>query len=157
MHVPYAGDVAAEIDRTAWSQLVTQLIAQESGGNKTMFAATVGVDRKTVTRWVQGENSVSEEGVRAVARALGLSARDLLVQVGYYGTDELPAETPAPTPAAEVDAAEKLIRESDLPPSIKRELIAHVRRQRAEQERDAAAKRLADTQQMLKIVQRGRR
>lgn len=151
-HVPYAGLVSAEIDRAAWARVVTQLVQQESAGNKTRFAAAIGVDRKTVTRWVQGDHAVSEESVRAVARALGLPARDLLIQVGYYKATDLPAVV-AEARIAEEDAAIKLIRESNAPPSLKAELIAHLERLREEHERQ----RLAEAERSLKLGMRGRR
>jgi hypothetical protein len=145
--------VAAEIDRQAWARVVAQLAAQESAGNKTLFAATIGVDRRTVIRWIQAQVAVSEESVRTVARKLGLQARDLLVQVGYYQAGELPAAAPTERRVAQEDEAIKLVRESDAPPSLKRELIEHLTALREEHERQ----RLAEAQRSLKLGMRGRR
>ncbi len=149
MRVLYPGEVATpKIDRSAWAAVVAALIDQESGGNQTHFGLAVGVDRKTVARWLAGTVDVSEEKVRAVARALGQPARDLLVRVGYYQADELPAED-VPTPA-ETDAAIELVRNSNLSLSAKRELISHLMAQREEYRRQ----QLAEAQRLIELAGR---
>lgn len=150
-HALYPVGVAApKIDRDAWASLVRELIDQESAGNQTHFGLAVGVDRKTVGRWLSGMHDVSEEKVRSVARALGIPPRDLLVRVGYYRADELPAEEP---PTAE-DAAIDLVRNSDLSLSAKRELIEHLIAQREEQRRQ----QVAEAQRLIDLARRrGRR
>lgn len=156
MHVLYPLDVPPRpvaIDKDAWATLLGELIQQETGGNKAQFAANIRVDRRTVTRWLGGQVSVSEESVRLVARELGLPVGDLLVRLGYYTAEDLPAEPIAERLVVEDDEAIKLIRDSDAPPSLKRELIEHLLAQRAEHERQ----RLAEAQRMLELGMRGRK
>lgn len=142
--------MAAAIDRAAWAALVRRLMAAESNGNQSQFADTIKVDRRTVRRWLNQEVAVSEENVAKVARALGELPRDLLVQVGYYQPDELPGETTAAERVAQDDEAMRLIRQSDVPLSVKRDLLKHMREKRA---RDEAA-RVAEAEQMLRIARR---
>ena len=93
---------------------------EETGGNKSRFAVKIGTTYKTVNRWLSQEVEVSEESVRAAARALSLNPADLLVQVGYYQSDELLPTQPAP---AERDEEMDLILAADLPQSMKRRMI----------------------------------
>jgi transcriptional regulator with XRE-family HTH domain len=152
MHVLYPVEVGEpKIDRTAWAALVASLIQQESGGNQTHFGHAVGVDRKTVARWLAGTVDVSEEKVRAVARALGIEARGLLIQVGYYSADELPM---AESRVADADTAIELVRSSDLSLSAKRQLIDHLMAQREEYLRQ----QVAEAQRLIDLARhRGRR
>lgn len=156
VHVLYPADMPprpAAIDKDAWAALLRELIQQETGGNKAQFAVNIRVDRRTVTRWLAGDVSVSEESVRTVARELGLPIGDLLVKLGYYTEADLPSEPIAERLVVEDDDAIKLIRESGAPPSLKRELIEHLLAQRAEHERQ----RLAEAERMLAIAMRGRK
>jgi hypothetical protein len=82
------------IDRTAWAQLVADLIERETKGKKLPFARLVGRDPRTVDRWLRCEVTVDEESVRQVARALDRSPADLLVQVGYYRHSDLAPTIP---------------------------------------------------------------
>jgi len=141
------------IDRKAWAELLAELVQRESGGNVTAFATAVGMDRRTVTRWRRAEVAVSEESVRAVARALGLNVADVLVRLGYYRQEDLPAEPIAERLVAEDDIAIRTIRESDVPMSLKRELIAAMLERRREHE----AQRLAEVERMLALARRTRR
>lgn len=90
-HARYSLVVAEDgsINRDAWAQLVAELIQRETKGKKLPFARKIGVDPRTVDRWLHREVVVKEESVRGIARTLGLQAIDLLVQVGYYKMDEL--------------------------------------------------------------------
>jgi len=90
-HARYSLVVAEDgsVDRGAWAQLVTELIQRETKGKKLPFARLIGVDPRTVDRWLHREVVVKEESVRAVARKLDLQAVDLLVKVGYYRAAEL--------------------------------------------------------------------
>lgn len=142
-----------DIDKEAWAALLAELIQAESGGNKAQFAVAVGVDRRTITRWLSGDVSVSEESVRAVARALGIPLADVLVKLGYYRQEDLPTEPIAERLIAEDDEAIRLIRESDVPMSLKRDLIAHLLEQRAQHQ----AQRLAEAERMLALARRTRR
>lgn len=140
------------IDRAAWAELVATLVREESAGNQTHFGAAVGVDRKTVARWLAASVDVSEEKVRSVARALGVPARDLLVRVGYYRSDEFPAED-ARDSVQDVDVAIDIVRDSDLPLSAKRELISHLLAQREEYRRQ----QITEAQRLVELARRRRR
>lgn len=129
MRVRYAEGVAARsVDRQAWANTVSNLIEQETRGNKTRFANLVGVSYKTVLRWLAEESDVSEESVRQVARAIGVPPMQLLVRVGFYAADELAATEPA---AAAEDPALREILESDLPTHRKQRLIQRLQQMRA--------------------------
>lgn len=128
--VRYAVDVTArKIDRDEWARQVARLVTEETGGNKSRFAALVGVTYKTVNRWLRSEGSVREENVREVARALGISPADLLIQVGYYAEAELRAPRPASQPPTTDidDDAVRMIVESKLPPNMKRRMLERLR------------------------------
>lgn len=143
MHVRYAADVAeGSIDREAWSKVVKQLIAQETGtpakpeGNKSRFAALVKVTYKTVLRWTKQGSDVSEDSVRQVAQALHISPLELLVRVGYYTDSDLTAATRATSPTAvdQSDPALQVILEADVPPRVQQRMIQRLQQLR---ERDA--------------------
>jgi transcriptional regulator with XRE-family HTH domain len=152
--VPYAVGVATPtlpIDRKAWAAVIKAFIQEESGGNITAFAEIVGVDRKTVTRWLAQEVSVSPESVHAVAGVLDKDVATLMTTIGYQ-----PAATPtrAPTPPQpREDAAIAEIRAADLPPSIKRDLIRHF----ADRARQDEEQRVAEARQQIAILRRARR
>lgn len=143
------------VDREAWAAEVRTLIATEADGNLTRFARLVGVDRKTVGRWLTMTHDVSEESVRQVARKLDLPVGVLLVRVGVLEPGDLPAEAPAPsrTELREDAEAVKVIETSSAQPHIKRKLFAHLRDARKQHERQ----RLADIQRMLGLLAGGRR
>lgn len=130
---------ARRINRDEWARQVERLIVSETAGNKTKFAARVGVTYKTVNRWLNSEVDVSQENVRAVARALELPPGDLLVRVGYYTEGDFAAPAPVPPPpGGGPDDVLDLIMTSDLPPSMKRRMIERLSRLRvAQREREA--------------------
>lgn len=93
----YAVPVAdGQVDRAAWARIVEELIAAQTRGKIAPFARKVGVDPRTVSRWLAAEVNVSEESIREVARKTDQSPIQLLVEVGYYSH----AET---TPASQAD------------------------------------------------------
>jgi len=149
VHVPYADRVAAEIDRVAWARVVTELVAR-NGGNKTTFAAAVGVDRKTVTRWTQGNVAVSEENVRRVARAVGEPVANLLLEVGLYQAQDLASRVDATDAAIAVeDRAIRQVRESNLPLADKQRIIDLLLRRRREHEEQ----RMAEAAELIGLMQ----
>jgi transcriptional regulator with XRE-family HTH domain len=98
-HARYSLDVTTDggIDRGAWAQRVADLRASETRGKTAPFAKKVGVDPRTVDRWLRREVDVKEESVRAVARALNRSPVELLIQVGFYAASEIaPPAVPDP-------------------------------------------------------------
>lgn len=161
MHVRYPRLVPArerEIDREAWSRVVLELLESEADGNRTELARLIGVKYLTVARWIAGTHAVSEESVRAVARAFNLSAIDLLIKVGYWTSDELtanldraPVSDRTPTPKGDLVAA--AIKAAKLPPSVKRELTSYVAEERSDFERQL----LARIERMIALEQRARR
>lgn len=146
-HVPYPDGVPAEIDGEAWAQVVNRLIAA-NGGNKTTFAAAIGVDRKTVTRWSLGRGSVSEDSVRRVARAVGVPPAELLLAVGLYEVGELTSPS-ADIAIADEDRAITEVRKSDLPLPDKKRIIEMLERRREEHERQ----RVAEAELLMQLVQ----
>ena len=148
MRVRYAADVAeGSIDREAWAKVISQLIAEETGGNKSHFANLVGVTYKTVLRWTQQASDVSEDSVRQVARALHISPLVLLVRVGYYNIADLQAAAAATEDAGPAipagidreDPALRVILEADVPPRVQQRMI-----QRLQQLREREAERQVD-------------
>lgn len=135
MRVRYAHEVSGRsIDRTAWAGIVSRLIAQETGGNKTHFAQLVGVTYKTVLRWLAQDGDVSPERVAQVADACHMSPIELMLQVGYYRHADLPEPSPA-QPADIEDEALRAIVEAGYPSRIKMRMIQRLTELRAEQRR----------------------
>ncbi|MGI5178641.1 hypothetical protein ACQEVZ_20125 [Dactylosporangium sp. CA-152071] len=77
------------IDRDAWAELMTALIDSETRGKKAAFSRLIGVNTRTLDRWLAREVDVSEESVRSVARGTNRSPMELLIKVGYYRQDEV--------------------------------------------------------------------
>jgi hypothetical protein len=99
----------------------------------------VGVNYKTVGRWLNSSVDVSEESVRAVARALSIAPMDLLTRVGYYSAADLQLPQ-APTRAEIVaDPAIQAIESSEVPPRVKAKM-----RQRLHELREAQRQREVD-------------
>ena len=95
VHARYPVGVAErKINRDAWARLVDSLVNTETRGKKATFARLVGVDPRTVSRWLNSEVDVSEESVREVARNLNRPPMELLVKVGYYSQADIPTITP---------------------------------------------------------------
>lgn len=154
MHVAYPLAVSErKVDRDAWAHEITLLIEQEAKGNKSAFARRAGIASvRNIDRWLAREVNVSEESVRQVARALNLPVLELLIKVGYYRAEELP-DIPTPQLLAGDEEAERVAALADefgAPPSLKRELLDHLAKQRAEHERQ----RLAEIERMLEIARR---
>lgn len=145
-----------KVDRDAWANLLQQLIDQESGGNKAAFARRVGIPSvRSLDRWLARSVNVSEESVRQIARELSLPVVDMLVLAGFYRPDEMSIadqrEREHMSSGEDADAV-RTIEESDAPPSLKRELLEHLRTQRVEHERQ----RLAEIQRMIELARRHR-
>lgn len=119
-----------KIDRAAWSDVVSELIATETRGKKAPFARLVGVDPRTIDHWLKGTVNVMEESVRRVARATGRAPMDMLVRVGYYQRDEIGAAVDQPAPDPD-DEAMRLIIDSPFPPRLKVRMIQRLEELRA--------------------------
>lgn len=124
-HARYAGWMGErKVNREAWARTVRELIASETGGKKAPFARLVGVDPRTVDRWLKGEVDVSEESVRDVASALRRSPMDLLLAAGYYDERDLAGRQLA---AATDDPAMQVILNADIPARAKQRMIERLR------------------------------
>lgn len=138
-HARYAVGVGeGKIDRAAWADLMTDLIRSETSGKKAPFARLIGVDTRTLDRWLRREVDVREESVRAVARNLDRRPMDLLVRVGYYQLNDV--SPPAPVdpredPVIQAILGNRRLNENEKTMLVKREI------ERIERER---AQRLAD-------------
>jgi hypothetical protein len=157
MHVLYPHLVAGrKIDRAAWADVVERLLTEEAEGNKTAFGAVIGVDRKTVNRWLDQGVDVSDENVRAVARAFHLSAVDLLIRVGYFLPEDLqnrPAQDDVVIQKPDGDVIAIQIKHAKVRPSVKRDLMQYVADKRAQFEAQLAA----DVERILIAEQRSSR
>lgn len=121
-----------KINRDAWAHLIDSLIASETRGKKATFARLVGVDPRTVSRWLASEVDVSEESVREVARQLNRKPMELLVKVGYYQADELGAGSPPPAPG-EPDPVLKMILGADVSDELRQRMLERLAAVRAAQ------------------------
>lgn len=149
MRVGYAPDVSERrIDRDAWADEIKSLIATEAGGNKTRFGKMIDLSVKSIDRWLDREVDVREENVRRVCRALQIPVQDMLLKVGYYQPADF--EQAAVDQTTEDDRAATLIRDSDLSPAAKRQLLAHLAEQREAHEQQ----RLADAERMIELFRR---
>lgn len=126
-------------NRDAWAAAVAELMTEHTRGKKEPFARRLGINSRTVTRWLEREVDASEESVRLVARTFGVPPVDLLLRVGYYEQADLHmSHRPGPEEVAG-DPALKVIEESALSQRVKdrmRERLYEVRRQRQATEVD---------------------
>lgn len=132
--VTYAALVAGRVDREEWAKVLLQLIAEESGGNKSAFARLIGSTYRTVLRWLNEEVDVTEAKVREIAQALNISPVGLLIRVGYYQQAELDRAGPPTPEEIAADPALRVIEASNAPPRVKaawRARLAELRAQRA--------------------------
>ena len=79
------------VDKTRWVAVVQRLMDKHAKGKKATFAKLVGVDPRTVTDWLAGTYAVREAMVRQVADRTGEVALDLLVEVGVFSANDIPA------------------------------------------------------------------
>ncbi|WP_051167606.1 hypothetical protein [Actinoplanes sp. N902-109] len=136
------------VDRAAWADLIAELVQTHARGKNAPFARLIGRDPKTVMRWREGRNDVSEESVRAVARALDLPAAQLLVRVGYYRPDEFGPQDINPLDDDELRA---IAQRDDLDEDLKMEIIEVVKSRREEDRR----RRESEVAAMINLARRG--
>lgn len=147
IHARYAVAVAGDrtVNRAAWAEVVQELLDRETKGKKLPLARLIGVDATTVSRWLRQGVAVSEESVRAVARAFDRPPVELLVRVGYYHPDEF---APPPAPDPDDDRVIQHIRANpDLTDAERAELIEA---QREQIEADYL-RRLADYERTIRV------
>lgn len=135
-HARYPLVVAPDggIDREAWARVVAALRQDETKGKTLPFARKIGVDPRTVDRWLRQQVAVKEENIRAVARALDRPPMDLLVQVGYYQPGEVaPPIPPDPRddPVVQAILADPRLNEDQRTVLVRRELARIKREQEA--------------------------
>jgi hypothetical protein len=148
----YSVAVAVErsVDRGAWAGLVVELMNRETKGKKLPFAKRVGVNPRTVDRWIREEVSVTHESVRQVAERLDLSAMDLLVKVGYYRAGEM-----APPRAADPyddPVIQEIMADPHWTDDERSELVEKQLKQMEEDQR----RRLTAYEQLVRLSGRGR-
>lgn len=135
MHAAYSLDVddgQRRVDRAEWAALIRELMTAETKGRKEPFARVIGVNSRTITRWLDRDVDVSEGSVRLVARTLGRQPMDLLIRVGYYRQADLLPQ-PVPRGAEDDDHVVERIQAADLPPAEKRRMLERLRKLRADQ------------------------
>lgn len=114
---------AQRIDREEWASLIAELVVAETRGNKSAFARLVGVDYKTLMRWLRKTQDVSEDSIRRVAGALGRNPMELLVRIGYYRA----AEVGQPEADVDYDAEIERVRDHpELAPHMKVRIIERI-------------------------------
>lgn len=141
-HAPYPLVVASSersINRAAWADVIRELMTAHTRGKKEPFARRLGINSRSVSRWLDQEVDVSEESVRLVARTFDVPAVSLLVRVGYYQQADLHQPHQPSAEEFDADPALKVIEDSDQPPHVKarmRERLYELRRQRTAAEVD---------------------
>lgn len=141
-----------KVDREAWAHEIATLIQQEAGGNKSAFARTVGLpNTRSLDRWLRREVNVSEESVRQVARALHLPVVEMLVRVGILDVSD--AQGPLLDSVLEDYETIEIIKNADdISPALRREILAHLAKQREEHERQ----RRAEVERLLEMARHAR-
>lgn len=134
----------AGVDRAEWAKVVQGLLDAIPRRNKAALSRLIGFREKTIDRWLQQLVDVDESSIRQVAERTGGNAMELLIQVGYYRRDELPAPDVPPEDAWIVD----VIKASDISPRQKELLIA-VELDRAKRERDEKRRRIEEQIQLV--------
>lgn len=139
--VRYAHVVAGgEVDRVEWARVVRELLAELTRGKKAPLARLLGFSERTIDRWLLGTVDVNESSIRQVATRSGRPAMELLIRVGFYSRDQLPAPAVPPEDAWIVEAIEQ--SNVKLDPAVKARLIA-VELERARREREERRRRIA--------------
>lgn len=142
VHATYPLVVASSersIDRAAWADVIRELMTSHTRGKKEPFARRLGINSRSVSRWLDQEVDVSEESVRLVARTFDVTPVQLLVRVGYYQHGELRQPHLYGVDDPDADPALKVIEDSEQPDHVKdrmRERLYELRRQRTEAEVD---------------------
>lgn len=142
--------VERTVDRDAWAAVVQELIDRETRGKKLPFARLVGVDATTVSRWLRREVAVSDDSVRAVARAIKHPPMDLLVKAGYY----TPADIPPPRAADPND--DPVIQAIMADPNWTEEQRSELVEKQLKQMEEDQKRRLAEYEQLVRLAGRTR-
>lgn len=140
---PYHLLVAGEVNREAWSAFVREDLLPLTKGKKATLARLLGVDPKTIDLWLQGRVRVSEASVRQVAERTQRRAGDLLVRVGVYTLDDLPAVT---LTDEQIDEEQRRVLDTDLDDEQKALILAELDAMRTDDERLLEEQRTRDRQ-----------
>ncbi len=144
------------VDRAEWARVVQDLLAVEAQpaleggkarvhGAKTRFATRVGIKTpRTVDTWLDKQVDVKESSVRAVAAAYGINPIELLIRVGFFTADEVPA----PAIPAEDAWIVELVAGYDFSAAKKRQLTAVL----LEQERRERGERLRRLREQIEVL-----
>ncbi len=89
------GEKRSEMERFAgWVETLMRErgydIDSPRGGGRSRLAEDAGVHRAAVTRLLQRQSLPDLETMRALARVLGVSLRDMLIESGKVTADDLP-------------------------------------------------------------------
>lgn len=131
-HVRYDSSVSAgEFDRAEWAKVVNELLDEIPRRNKTELFRRIGFTDRTIDRWLNQQVDVAESSIRQVAERTGRKPMEMLIRVGYYKRDEMPAPAVPPEDQWIVDR----INASPLGEAIKQQLIT-IELDRAKRERE---------------------
>jgi hypothetical protein len=144
---PYHVGVADGVNREEWAAIVRELLAEHTKGKKAPFARLVKVDPSTVDNWLASRVQVSEDSVRQVAEAFGLSPIQLLIQVGRYSAAHIPAGL---APEVVDEEQRRVIEDDSLSNEQKASILAQLEEMRDNDERLLAEQRERDKQRRLR-------
>jgi hypothetical protein len=138
--------IATRIDREGWAAMVRSLIAVHSRGNLQRFSRTVGIDARTIRRWLDCDVDASFDSVCKVGVVTGVSFDALLKSAGYLGPREEDSQDESVNVALQEEF--RLIDAVPLDNAIRRWLVRYVVDR---QERDRRA-RIEDLKLSLDLL-----
>lgn len=122
----YRVQVASSGEKDPWTEYLESLLARPDWNVKRLAEAS-GIHRATIYRWLRGDiKNITIESVRMIAKGGEGSLAAALTAARSHTMHE-PVDT-----ADEDDYEVRIIRESDLSESVKRNLYAHLARRRAQ-------------------------
>lgn len=134
------------VDRIEWAKFVNELLDEIPRRNKAELSRRIGYRERTIDRWLQCLVAVDEASIRQVADRTGRNALELLIRIGLYRREELPAPAIPPEDQWIVDTIEKSAVNID--PAVKARLIA-VELERARREREERKRQIAEQIELM--------
>ncbi len=131
------------VDRKEWAKVVRELLDLEAQprteggklrvhGAKTRFAEKARLKTaRTVDTWLAGDVDVKEASVRQVAEGYGLNSMELLIRVGFYTVEQLPARLTHD----QIDDEQRAVLELDIDDEQKALILAELEAMRTDDER----------------------
>lgn len=109
--------------REGWANLIGSLIKLKAGGNQTQFARLVGINVRTVRRWLDGDVDISLWKMLDVARVAEMHPTQLLIAAKIYSPEDgcQSAEEPASP-----DEESRIIRAAQVDDDTKQALLQRV-------------------------------